>query len=81
MALGRICEAGLASSLNDAMRQPMLLANDVMAMRSYEVAREHILDPAVKAKDIPDDAIHGMAKQVQFYRLNGRWMGAPKADG
>jgi hypothetical protein len=68
-----MCEEGLASSLLDAMQQPLLLAGDVMWMRAYAQARRNLFDKDLDKSKLPNDAPHQMAKAVQLKQRTGRW--------
>ena len=49
----RILEEGLASSIEDAMRQPDEIAMDILDLRSYARAKD-MFDGTKKKEDLPD---------------------------
>ena len=66
--LGRFCEEHLATSLENAARQPFGTCLDVLALRAYAEVYQAFHDPKVKNTDLPDSEMLRQVKLNQFRR-------------
>lgn len=65
--MGVLCEEHLASSLLDAMEQPLALALRVVEYRSYERAKA-MVDNTKKAENLPDHPMIDLVQEVEHLR-------------
>ena len=71
--LSRICEEGLATSLLDAMEQPLEQVMRILEKRGYAWAKETIERDGVKLDDLPDSPMITLAQEIEAGLAAEQW--------